>query len=70
VNPDPGPGEAGEEKKYSRKLFSSLFDKKLHFNYVCPSYRRSLQTHKEITQHSKKLNLLTFFSVCGTLLPS
>jgi hypothetical protein len=31
VNPDPGPGEAGEEKKYSRKLFSSLFDKKIAF---------------------------------------
>jgi hypothetical protein len=31
--------------------------------YLCPRYRKSLQSSKENIQHFKKINLLTFFYV-------
>ncbi len=37
--------------------------------YFCPSCKIGFQPSKENIQHFKKLNLLTFFYVCGSLLP-
>ncbi len=54
-------------KNYSLKI--NLFGSKIAIN-LCPCYRRSLQPSKKNIEHFKKLNLLSFFYVCGSFLPS
>jgi hypothetical protein len=51
-----------EEKKMTDLIKNSI--------YLCPSYRRSLPPSKENIQHCKKRNLLSFFYVFGSFLPS
>ncbi len=75
-NPDPiriqsgfNPDPRFRWQKTEEKIFFSLFLIKSAV-YLCQIYRRSLQLSKENIQHFKKIDLLTYFYVCGLFLPS
>jgi hypothetical protein len=76
VDPDPGFDDPKLEKCSKNKFFFEKMKflgtpgtESLAFLKGRPSYR-SIQPSKESIQHFKKLNLLTFSHICGSILPS